>query len=251
MHKLHRYNQHPTPICPRCSISIETNLHLLHCQWTADANFKTKQITALRTILTGTPPNHDTTLADTVITEIDHWMRGLAPPDIDHLLHQDSTTYLHAGISTQYTIGWDNFFRARLAHAWSLCQPDGAKISSTAWISKITCWIWDFFFDCWHSRNLLLFGDTPQSNRHIHIIRLEAKIRETYNACNALPLAHRTHHQFVPLQRLLQLQPATLTMWLTQATQTLIQHRKAINKGTSQQLITRYFNPVPTIPSEP
>lgn len=32
-----------------------------------------------------------------------------------------------------------------------------------------------------------------------------------------------------------------LTLWLTQAEQTLSEHRKAINKGTSQQLITQYF----------
>ena len=147
--------------------------------------------------------------------------------------------------ATQHNIGWDNFFRARLTDIWHMCQPTPSQISSVTWIKQITTWIWNLFFDSWTSRNNLLFGDTLESKNNINILRLEAKVREQYMACDQLPQAHRNHTQYTSLQQLLQCHPETLTMWLTQTTQTLQEHRKAINKGMSQQLIMQFFAPVP------
>jgi hypothetical protein len=43
------------------------------------------------------------------------------------------------------------------------------------------------------------------------------------------------------LEQLLKTHPETLTIWLTQPRQTIHQHRKAIFKGTPQELIMQFF----------
>ena len=217
---------------------------MIQCRWLCDPLFRTTQITLLTNILNPTS-NHDTTLQDTVLLSIHHWMHALPPPVYDHLLSNDSHQFIHAMTATQHNIGWDNFFRARLTDIWHMCQPTPSQISSVTWIKQITTWIWNLFFDSWTSRNNLLFGDTLESKNNINILRLEAKVREQYMACDQLPQAHRNHTQYTSLQQLLRCHPETLTMWLTQTTQTLQEHRKAINKGMSQQLITQFFAPAP------
>ena len=244
LHKLHRYKQHPHSICPCCNTDRETNNHLLQCSWRTDAAFRMTQTALLTNILNPTS-SPDTTLQDTVLLSIHHWMYDLPQPDFDHLLDTDSDQFIHALAATQHIIGWDNFFRARLTNAWHLCQPPLTNISSTIWIKQLTTWIWNLFFECWTSRNSILFGDSPASKNKINILRLEAKVREQYAACDQLPPTHRNHTQYTSLDQLLKCHPETLTMWLTQTTMTLQEHRKAINKGTSQRLITWYFVPGP------
>jgi hypothetical protein len=151
--------------------------------------------------------------------------------------------FIHAAASTQDTIGWNNFFRARLSQAWRLCQPANSKLTSNKWVQSLTNWIWDTFHNSWTNRNTILFGETHETIRQVHIMRLEAKARETYEACNQLPIAHKRHHQYTPIETLLKGPPETLTMWITQAESTIQEHRKSINNGLPQQLITRYFGP--------
>ena len=165
-------------------------------------------------------------------------------PDVEHLQDNDTTILLHATVSTQETIGWDNFLRSRLTHAWRLVQPPSkTRITSNKWMSQLTDWIWELFHTSWKTRNTALFGTTKETAQRIHITRLEARTREIYEACFQIPLPQKQHHHFTTLDNLLRSPPTILTLWLTQAEQTLSEHRKAINKGTSQRLITQYFAP--------
>jgi hypothetical protein len=76
---------------------------------------------------------------------------------------------------------------------------------------------------------------TPTSNIH------SMEFLETYNARFQLPISYRQHTHFIPSEQLLKTHPETLTMWLTQSKETIHEHRKAIFKGTSQELIMRFF----------
>ncbi len=167
-------------------------------------------------------------------------MNNTQPPDITHLLQEHD---LHTALETQNTIGWDNFLRARLASTWQSCQPTSLTISSDKWMTNVASWTAWLFHECWSTRNTLLFGTTTESRNNIQTIRLEAQIRDTYEACNQLNPTHRRHHQYTSLEHLLTSNPTILTLWLSQATHSILEHRKSINNGIQQQLITRYFAP--------
>jgi hypothetical protein len=172
-------------------------------------------------------------------------MKNEPQPDYDHLLN-DPNPYLHAAIATQEIIGWDNFLKARFSKAWTNClthnKPNSAtNASSTTVLSKLANWSWDLFFETWKERNQLVFSANNEKTSEIHLLRQEAEVKELYEACNQLRPAARRHHQYLPLPDLLKARTSTLTLWLTQARQTLAEHRKQINKGREQTLLTRFF----------
>jgi hypothetical protein len=177
-------------------------------------------------------------------------MHNQPQPDYDHLLN-DPNPYLHAAIATQEIIGWDNFLKSRFSKAWTNCLAHNKTTNATSAPSsaipillQMANWSWNLFLDTWKERNKIVFGANNENTSAIHLLRQEAEITETYEACNQLLPAARRHHQYLPLQDLLKARTSTLTLWLTQARQTLAEHRKQINKGREQTLLTRFFPPM-------
>jgi hypothetical protein len=243
--RLHKLNQHPTDICPRCKDSKETNQHLIQCRWISDETFKIQKTSKLATILKKSNPTSNDAIHQAITQCIEAWMHNQPQPDYDHLLH-DPNPYLHAAIATQEVIGWDNFLKSRFSKAWSDCLAHNKTTNATnasidATLLQIANWSWDLFFETWKERNKLVFGANNENTSAIQLLRQEAEITETYEACNQLPQAARRHHQYLPLQDLLKARTSTLTLWLTQARQTIAEHRKHINKGREQTLLTRFF----------
>ena len=190
LHKLHRYNQHPTSTCPRCSNTIETNNHVLQCRWTTDDPFRAEATTKLCKLLnpTQTPTN---LLSENVIAHISNWMNNAQPPDIAHLLliHEHD---LHTALKTQNTIGWSNFLQARFACTWRPCQPTPTTITSDKWMTQLASWTAWLFHECWATQNTILFGITNKSHNNIRTIRLEAQIHDVCEACNQLNSTQHT-----------------------------------------------------------
>ena len=204
----------------------------------------------LHLILASDQPTHES-LATHILTSIDAWMRDLPLPEYDHVLHHNNP-YLHAALATQEIIGWENFLKTRFSRAWLNCftyktNTTNAKPPHQV-LSKVAKWVWTLFLDTWKNRNTIVFGDNNQNTSDVHHQRLNARISKLYTACNQLPLSSRQHHQYKPLAELLKSKTSTLTLWQTQAEQTLAEHRKQINKGLPQNLITRYFAPITGTP---
>jgi hypothetical protein len=161
-------------------------------------------------------------------------MTNQRTPETNQLQDDESTIYLHAALETQNTIGWENFFRARITNAsWQLCQPEATRTPCKNHSMDLGIIL----------RLLAIPQHNPiwQSSSLVKQLRLKAKVREVYEACYQLPTTHKQHHQYTPIKNLILQPPSIRTIWLTQAQQTLQEHRKSIAKGLIQQPITRYF----------
>ena len=153
---------------------------------------------------------------------------------------------MHAAAATQEIIGWDNFLKARFSHARTNCyafQLNTTHQLANTWLARLANWTQDLFFAAWKARDQLIFGEHSEKQSDVQRTQLDANIREIYAACNQLHDTAEAQHQYCPLDDLLKAPTSTLTIWLTQAKQTLTEHCKAITKGFPQTLITRYFAP--------
>ena len=241
--RLHKFNQHPTQICPRCNMATETNKHFLQCYWTTDDTFRNSQINKLKCSFNKKDQPNTTNIQSIIINSIQAWMTNAIETDYTELL-DDPNPYMHAAAATQEIIGWDNFLKARFSHAWTNCyvfQLNTTHQLAKTWLARLANWTQDLFFAAWKARNQLIFGEHSEKQSDVQRTRLDANIREIYAACNQLNDTAKAHHQFCPLDDLLKAPTSTLTIWLTQAKQTLTEHCKAITKGFPQTLITWYF----------
>jgi hypothetical protein len=178
-----------------------------------------------------------------MLNHIQSWMSGQDSPDTDHLLENESTLNLHAAVSIQDDIGWENFFRARLTPLWAECRTNSDARTNKQWTHRLATWIWTTVLTAWSSRNQVVFGDTITTHNNVLRFRLEARVREIFTACQDLPSLLRQHHIHKPVDELLKAHPTYLTLWATQAEATIAMHRKAITQGYHHNNIRRYFAP--------
>jgi hypothetical protein len=221
---------------------------MLQCGWVNDTAFRNTQIKQLQALLNDKHSRDTNTPVITIILDsIDAWMTNANAPDYDHLLDHPNP-YLHAAAATQEIIGWDNFLKARLSKAWTNFHSHEATSrspqSTKNWIQKLSKWSWNLFSDSWKSRNTLIFGENDENTRAIKLSQLEPQVRKAFVDCNDLPDTHKHHHQYQSIEEILQRPISTISLWLTQAEQTLTEHRKAKSRGFPQTLITRFFLPV-------
>ena len=180
----------------------------------------------------------------TVTDHIYAWMENRPPQAITPLMGTDETLILHAACKVQNDIGWENCFRCRLTLLWAQCRPTNATPDDCQWTNRLTQWIWDTVLSAWHNRNKLVFGTTTSTANDVHRLRLEARITDLYAKCSTLPTHLRSKHIYKPYEDLIKSHPNYLTLWITQAEQTLRAHRKFATKGYHTP-ITRFF---PTLP---
>jgi len=239
--KLHRYGHHPTELCPRCKTAIETNDHVVQCCWVNDEEYRQQRVQLLyKTVLQEQVPAR---MLELLVDHVYAWMELRSPLEHD-LLATDETLILHAAIEVQSDIGWENFFRCRLTPLWAQSRPQTPTTNNNKWTDSLTRWIWDTVLLAWANRNTLVFGNTTTEANNIHRLRLEARIHDLYQECTQLPLHLRSRHIYKPYDELIKCHPDHLTLWITQAEQTLRAHWKFSTKGYHTP-ITRYFPILP------
>ena len=229
--KLHGYGHHPTEICPRCNTAVETNDHVVQCCWVNYEAYHQQCVHLLyKNILQDQVPAQ---MLETLVDHVYAWMESCPPLEND-LLATKETLILHATIKVQGDIGWENFFRCCLTLLWAQSQPQTPPAQSqpqtpttnnTKWTECLTCWIWDTVLSAWANRNTLVFGTTTTEANNIHCLHLEVCIHDLYQECTQLPLHLRSLHIYKPYDELIKCHPEHLTLWITQAKQTLQAHR--------------------------
>ena len=95
----------------------------------------------------------------------------------------------------------------------------------------------------WENRNQLIFGTTHHTENAVKRARMEARIRDLYTTLSTLEDKWKLPHIYKPVDELLKSHPDYLTLWTTQAEQTLRAHRKSLTRGRHHNPITRYFHP--------
>jgi hypothetical protein len=224
-------------------LASESNDHIVQCAWANNHEFRNNRIEALRMCISADACGHS--LAMALTNGIQSWMLNTPPPDPEQLLQDEETRLLHAACELQQAIGWDHFFRVRITPLWSQCRANNASVSHQTWENRLARWIWQTVIGAWADRNKTLFGDSPLEANNVLRSRLEPRIREIYLEFEGLPPSIKLKYITKPVDALLKAHPDYLTVWTTQATQTLQVHRKALTRGQHLQPITRYFPRIP------
>ena len=101
-----------------------------------------------------------------ICDSMDHWLasRRIVPPgwsNSDEPIKRQLDNAFHA----QHAIGWDQFFRGRIAKAWSIpiqtyycARRPGETFTPDRWMRTMINEVWKFSLTLWKQRNTELHG---------------------------------------------------------------------------------------------
>jgi hypothetical protein len=178
--RVHKYDTLHSHRCPTCQSPHEDRLHLLRCDHTSRATWRTDLLSALRTRCTSLLTRES--LINLLIVGIDSWLNDTAFP---HYLFPSCA--LASLLEQQDRIGWSQLFFGRFGSHWRRLQDEHLRsihnsskhLSGSSWILAITSVLWHHVAKVWELRNKDRHGHDSascQGTRYLQILRETAAL---------------------------------------------------------------------------
>jgi hypothetical protein len=189
--------------CFACGLLWEDTNHVLRCCCEARTQARTAAFQQFREHLQRqhTPDIFANLLCDSMTNWISR--RRIAPPTWTapfEPIHRLLTRAFHA----QTKIGWDQFFRGRIALAWQKVievyykeRRPGSQFTPSQWLRTTIDAIWKFSLTLWRHRNKELHGDNGETSREARrkVALEQAKAVYTDTIGNVTPQAALLLHR--------------------------------------------------------
>jgi len=222
-----------TPLCPRCSGTVETSEHVLTCSplvaVTRRSEFFHGFLSSLITFGTliyiiATFELKLSTTFDSPYSQSYH---------IDGIIPTENQARLLTALRHQNIIGWHNFLRGYIFIYWEelyyLAHESSRKSRNVSWSIKLVEGAIDLYRKIWSDRNSFVHGTTRQESR----VKLRDQIisRMLKQIYLNPPKLHKRFPWItnIPLQVRLQRNTTNLHRWLSQ-----LQHQIRVTKFLSQ-----------------
>ena len=231
--RLHRYSECPSPLCPKCKTTPETDYHFLTCggadSW---SEYLFQPLEALQR-------QHNIT----------HWVYHTIYNNLRRFLNQTPPQCLNNWIADAYehqtNIGWNACFYGALSPAWSQSQhrAQPTRHAGDRICTKIVSLLFKAVIRRWQDRNSQLHKTSP--NNEIRL-RLEAKVRGLYS-CSDKTLESDKAIFSMPLTELLQKPTQQLQLFILHNTPIVKTSVRQQQELTSRQHrdIASYFQRLP------
>ena len=156
--RLHRYGDCPSPTCPKCQQSNETDHHFLTCggvnDWSATLFDPLEQLCRK--------------------LQASHWVETTITLNLIHCICNSPPTATNAWIepafSSQSRIGWINAFYGIFSTDWITFQNKGPVQNGSKLVTRIIHLIFTAIIECWNHRNTLLHKSTPDNETRSRLI---------------------------------------------------------------------------------
>ena len=166
--RLHRYSECPSPLCPKCKTTTETDYHFLTCggagSWT-ETLFQPLEALARRHNLTP-------------------WVHHTISINLKNFLNQMNphcpTAWILTAYNQQSTIGWEACFYGITSTEWAKSHDRAQPTchSGNRICTKIISLIFHAIIKRWHDRNSHLHQSTHSNETRL---RLHDKVRALYS----------------------------------------------------------------------
>ena len=153
--KLHDQDPEHAPTCPLCTV-IETNPHVSTCAHQSRSKLRGN----LRRNITKTLDKYDTHvhIKECMLLGLTQTLQG-GNTEIDSVnLSFTPTGPIKKALDEQNAIGWNNFYRGRIASSWNAVQQghcktrNNGKQDTTKWATAIITTLWHGFLQLWEAR---------------------------------------------------------------------------------------------------
>ena len=231
--RLHRYGDCPSPTCPKCLQSNETDHHFLIC---------------------GGVNDWSKTLFDPLEKlcrklQATHWVETTITLNLIHCICHSapvaSNTWIEPAFLSQSRIGWANAFYGIFSTDWITFQNKGPIQNGSKLITRIIHTVFTAIIERWNTRNTLLHKPAPNNETRL---RLTTKVCALYDCRNKVLRADQKIFA-MPLTELLEKPTSTLQHFVASYTtlvKTSIKQQQRLLQLEHRD-ITIYFTRIPRV----